>query len=174
MMKLVLKNIILNLSQSLSSHCFTATLWIDGSPSFSVKDEGFAEPMLYERLPSATIELSSLIQHLSPQATDAEPTAHYQFLDDAITAMVDEYILQKKTALQLRYVSFFHGKRLYELNKALASDELAIARLKKSHWWHSDNIILNELPVSEAAALLKQYHFRVLPFDAENENEPFS
>ena len=113
-MKLSLKDIILNLSQSLSSHCFTATLWIDGHKCFDIKDEGFGEPIIYQTLESAHIELNALIEHLNQQSElPSKSKSHYQCLDQCVTALVDEYIQDLKSQHQLRRITFVHSNRLY-------------------------------------------------------------
>ena len=165
-MKLALKNILVNLSQSLSSQCFTATLWVDGHACFEVKDEGFAEPIIYQALATAHIELDTLINDVSQQAcVDAGKKSPYQCLDQAIIRLVDEHQLNTKTTHQLRRITFLQGKRLFELAHGLATDQLAIARLKKSTWWSAENKLLNELPFAEALTLLQQHQFRVASFD---------
>ena len=172
-MQVELKNIVVNLSQSLSSHCFTATLWVDGHPCFDVKDEGYGEPILYYPLASSGIELDMLIDYFSHQSPSISSNKnHYQYLDKAMIALVDRHIMSMKTKHQLRRITFEHGSHLYELADFMTSDELAIARLKKTSWWNVNNHVLNTLPFDEAMMLLYQYQFRVSLYHFDDQQSP--
>ena len=172
-MNLALKNIVVNLGQSLSSHCFTATLWVDGKPTFDVQDEGFGEPMLYTALPTAKLEISDLLKQIQPPVSDKLASqSHYQHLDETITAMVDAHLVTLKTKHQLRRITFVHEQQLYELSNSRARDELAIARLKQSPWWTANHTLVNELPFDEASALLLSYQFRVTGFKLDGSHAP--
>ena len=172
-MELALKNIVINLSQSLSSHCFTATLWINGQPAFDVHDEGFNEPMLYTPLPNASMTLNALLNHIQPPVSAAlSKRSHYQHLDQAVTAMVDAHIVLKKTQHQLRRITFEHKQRLYELSNTRATDELAMARLKQSTWWTARHTVLNELPFEAASARLLAQQFKVLMYKCDRDQAP--
>ena len=103
-MKLALKNIIVNLSQSLSSHCFTATLWVDNKPCFDVKDEGFGEPMQYQSLKNVETKLGEVLESIhqsSPSQTISNN--NYKYLDQTIKALVDEHLAAQKTKYQLSH-----------------------------------------------------------------------
>ena len=182
-MHLALKNIVVNLSQSLSSHCFTATLWVDGQAAFDVQDQGFGEPMLYKSLPNNKVQLRALLQY--SQATVTSPASapisatvaskrHYQHLDQALTAMVDEHLATLKTEHQLRRITFEHQQRLYELSPSRHGDELAVARLKQSPWWTNNHILVNDLPLDKASALLQSYQFKVSAYTWNEGHAPQS
>ena len=175
-MDIALKNIKLNLSQSLSSHCFTATLFIDGKACFDVKDDGFAEPILYYPLLDSHIQLSELLRYMSGQkiacadaasqfASHSQQELSFTELDAASISMVDEHVARQKTEQQLRRVTFLQARQLYQLSNVSSVDELTLARVKKQAWWRSDNVLLNELPLKRAQKLLQALNFRIAIFE---------
>ena len=156
-MKLELKNLKHLASNSEETHCYTATLYVDGKPFAYVSNSGRGEQDRFDRHEKFTGDFYPRLKEVSQWCAGSKPVEifHGLEIEHNIEAWcceeVNRLLAIKECKKRLRKVFFQEGSQLFTLNVAYR-DEL-LPEIKKK--WH-DAIVLNALPFDEAFKIFEE------------------
>lgn len=148
---------------SQETHCFEATLYIDGKKFCQVTNDGHGgcdnyyplngsmkQNELYPKIKAINEELK---KELLPCSWDDSKTLPNS-LEIVVGDLVNAALLLKDVKRQLKKISYVKGDNtadLYEVK--LAPTEANLATVRKSPWWKNDFKVLNEMSIEEVLKL---------------------
>lgn len=153
-MIITLKNIKHAEFSSQETHCFEATVYVDGKRSFIAKNDGHGGCDYYHPVKDNTQQnVNAMIKKINAEL-GKEKTSQYNLdncLEFVVCDLINEYLTDKEIKRVLKKVCCVKNEQLYILNVKPTSDR--IENLKQESWWKPEYKILNEMPIEE----MRQY-----------------
>lgn len=162
-MKFELKGLKYAAFASEDSHCFEATLYIDGKRFCQVSDDGHGgctnyfplkgdlhQNKLYPKIKEINDELK---KELLPCSWDENETIEND-LEIVVGNLVNEALVLKDIKRQLKKISYIKGDNTAEVFEVkLAPTAENLAKVRNNQWWKSSFKVLNEMPIDEVLKL---------------------
>ncbi len=158
-MNITIKNIKHNEHLSEETHCFSATVYIDGKRSFGVKNAGHGGSDDYFALDDKTSnkEVREMLLSVNKELEKTKLTGEYSDLTNdleiVVGDLVNDYLTDKHILKMLKRICYLKDKIVYVSNN-LPTD-LFIERLKTAHWWKPEYKVLNNLPIEDIRKYFK-------------------
>lgn len=156
-MQITLKNLKHIEALSEETHCFSATVYIDGKKAGTVQNAGHGGPNDYH--PWSLAEQLDAYGKTLPKLTGYGMEID-QCADTIIGDLVNAMLAEKHTKQQLnKHILFVEDEAMYQYNIKLAGRtpdqrEFAYAKVREKH---PRAVILNALPLDEAVTLMRKY-----------------
>ena len=160
-MKIELKNIKYFAPHSQETHCFEATVYIDGQRAFGVNNDGWGGPNNYFPVDkkSKQNEIYKKVQAINAELEkeeipigDGNDRTVKKCMEIVVGNLMNKHLAVKEAKKMLKKISYADTKgNLYSLPaKYKPSDELFKA-VKKAKWWKKSFVLLNTLSAEEIA-----------------------
>jgi len=163
-MKIELKNIKYAAFASEETHCFEATVYIDGKKSFGVSNDGHGGCDSYYPVKGGVDHPHNRLAEVDailgleeiPVSWDKDITINNS-LEIVVGDLMNEWLQEKEIKRILKRVCYTKkgAKKgeIYQLSAKFKPTAQTFDQLKKVAWWTPDCVLLNELPLAE----VKQY-----------------
>lgn len=149
-MIITLKNVKQNEALSEETHCFSATVYVDGKKAFGAKNAGHGGETEMYPVKGGTNYVPELLREieleLGKEKVEGYPTLN-NCLDFVVSELVSQWLIDSDIKKALRKITWMAGGVMYEV-KAKPTEE-NIALVKKKDFWNDSNVILNGLPIEE-------------------------
>ena len=164
-MKIELKNIKHAAFASQETHCFEATVYIDGVKSFGVSNDGHGGCDNYYSVkggvdhPHNRVAEVDAILGLEKISVEWSKTVTINnSLEIVIGGLVNDWLQAKEIKNVLKRICYVKPdcKRgeIYRVPAKFKPTADRIAQLKTANWWKPEFVVLNELPIEKAAEYL--------------------
>lgn len=159
-MQISLKNIKYSAFASHDSHCFEATVYVDGKRAFGVENDGHGGPNNYfplnkQQTGKAVQEwIDRIDSELGQQTLQHGDFEISNCLTIEIGERINEWLLRKEARNILRRVTYLRDGQIFRLEAKFKPSPATLEKVKQASWWQDDFILLNELPREEAIAKL--------------------
>ena len=140
-MKIELKNIKYAAFASHDSHCYTATLYVDGQKLCQVSDDGYGGEPSYHGIRGGVSQ-----QDVYKRISEIDS------LDIACCDLLNDWLRKRDFKKQMKKITLISDGNV-QFYKALAPTPENIALVKASPDWNKDDLLLNEMPEGEAFKL---------------------
>jgi len=163
-MKIELKNIKYAAFASEETHCFEATVYIDGKKSFGVSNDGHGGCDSYYPVKGGVDHPHNRLAEVDailgleeiPVSWDKDITINNS-LEIVVGDLMNDYLQEKEIKRLLKRICYVKPDcKKGEYYRAPASRKPTaknIELIKQAPWWNPANVLLNELPLAE----VKQY-----------------
>ncbi len=154
-MKIEIKNVQYSAFASHDSHCFEATVYVDGKRAFTASDQGMGGCIDFyafnDGSPKETRELvDSINKELSTTFCKEFPDLP-MCLEIVIGELVNDFLVMKDLKKSLKKLCYLNEEnKICELAAKHKPTEKNQTDIKNCSWWNDSNILLNELPIDEA------------------------
>lgn len=144
---------------SQETHCFEATVYVDGKRAFIVSNDGHGGCDRYSPLAGSNnhAAVQSLVNTINAEL-GTEIVGEYKLqnsLDLVIGDLVNDKLMEKELTKVLKRVSYVFEGGLYQLPAKHKPSANMFDVVKKATWWNTANILLNELPKDQAMVAFK-------------------
>jgi len=150
-MKFTLKNVKYFASMSEETHCFTATIYVDGKRLSTVKNGGFGGCDDYSDWKA--VEKINVI--LNKEMIKTEYGELENNLELVVGDLLNDWIRireAKKYKKRLGYINEAGEMMLFPVKHKLTDE--SVAALKKVKWWKPSNKVISEMTLEEIAKYL--------------------
>lgn len=157
-MKIEIKNLKHAAFASEETHCFEATVYVDGKRSFVASNDGHGGCDMYHPCNKGQTQkdvdelVKAIDEELGKNTYEYNGMTLNESLEGVVCDLVNKQLVMKDVKRDLKNkIIYFkgEGQGLYEVKLKPTDDN--IARVKKQKWWSDDFILLNSL-APEAAA----------------------
>ena len=159
MYNISIKNLKHSEFASQETHCFDATVYVNGKRAFLVSNQGHGGGNDYRPLDSGlhyqpTRDFVNLInQELSKEILPEYDISND--LDIVIGDLVNDKLVEKDVKRMLKRVTFFDGTHVRQLATKYKPTPDVMERFKNSERWKSSYILLNELSLKDATKIYR-------------------
>jgi len=158
-MNIELKNIKYFAAMSEETHCFTATIYVDGKRTFGVSNRGYGGCDDYEPLGKMTQQqmydkLEEINNELKKETVYFGENNEHSLTNDLelVTGdLMNQYHTDKDIKRTLKKMAYVKDGSIWT-SKALPTPENLVG-IKRAKWWKDEYILLNGLPIEE----IRQY-----------------
>lgn len=159
--KIELKNIKHSAFASEETHCYQATLYVDGKKFATVRNDGHGGCDMVDPLGKVTHEdirkLDATIKKTFPKITDLIPGKELDTdLECLCSELVNAFLSKKEYKKILRRVSYIKDGSIYQMPAKVKPTKENLAEIKRVAPWAKGITFLNELPEEEAFELLRK------------------
>ena len=157
-MEITLKKIKYSAFASHETHCFEATVYVDGKRAFGVENDGHGGlnsyfPLHTKQTGTAIHDWVSRIDgDLGQQIIRHQDFEIKNSLEIEICERMNEWLRRQEAMRILRRVAYLRNGEIYHLATKVKPTPETLARVKQASWWRKDDLLLNELPKEEAIA----------------------
>lgn len=162
-MNITLKSIKYSEFASHETHCFEATVYVDGKRFCTVQNDGSGGPDNFWPLktePGAQVgfykRVKEIEAELAKEKVDVDGTGKYwveNSLEIEVGNRVNEWLNLKEAKKLLKKVAYRKpGGEIFTCNLAPTEDNLA--KVKRQKWWSDDFVMLNTLPIEEVVKIV--------------------
>lgn len=156
-MNITIKNLKHTEFASHETHCFEATLYIDGKPLCKVDNDGNGGSDMYYPLKgndhaSMQKEIDRINAELGKETIEVYDIELPNSLELVVGDLIEEKLQEKAAKKALKRIVYINAEdgTVRQLPTKYKPSEKMFANLKKASWWNAENIILNEIPFDEA------------------------
>ena len=142
-MNITIKNVKHSEFASHETHCFEASIYIDGKRFCSVSNDGHGGCDMYDK---NWKEIELINSELKQEDIDGIPNN----LEMVVGNLVNEWLVNREIKTALRKVCYSKDGEIYTLKASIKPTLENLEKIQKCSWWKADNIILNTLPIAEA------------------------
>jgi len=169
-MEFALKNVKYAAFASEESHCFQATLYIDGKPFCRVSNDGHGGCDDYQKIKGSPDdlygEIKSINKELAKEVIESDfsldDSGTYQLNNDleiVVGGLMNDWHRDNEVKRILRRVSYLDGNELYQFKSGVGKNTAVYDAIKQSDWWKPEYQILNEMSPADAKAKLTEAGF---------------
>lgn len=162
-MNITLKNVKYNEKLSRDSHCYTATLYVDGKKMFGVMEDGWGSYDIetykvkggVEDIASAYAEIDAEIKKTTRESKERDDLGLPPMdncLDFVCCDLVNEFLRDREIKKDLRTITYMNDGEMYGVKLKPTPEN--VARIKQQKWWKDTYIILNTMPIED----VRQYY----------------
>ena len=145
------------------THCFEATIYIDGKIFCIVDNDGHGGSNNYHPLNGKTNykeirqRVESIDKELSKEIIKGNDFDIANCLEITIGNILDDVLLEKETKKLLRRITYL-GKNndIYQLPAKMKPTNELLNKIKHLPWWKPEYIMLNELSFEDAKQYVSQ------------------
>jgi len=156
-MNITLKSVKHSEVQSRDSHCFTATLYIDGKKVFGVMDDGWGGEMDTFAVKGGVKDVGNKYAEIDAVLGKEKCKAPYEDMDNCLEFvvghLVNEFLGDREIKKNLRKITYMVGDEMYEVKAKPTAEN--IARVKAAKWWNPTNVLLNGMPIEDVRQYFK-------------------
>jgi len=156
-MKFELKSVKYFASQSHETHCFQATLYVDGVKTLIVSNDGYGGCDRYDSVKAGQSNPNAIAADLDAKIKAADPSSEFAGLEVVVCELVNEHLVKKEFKKALKRVLFVDEKGVSQLKAQFKPTPDVFQQVKKPPWWKPSYVLLNELPEAKAFELFKQH-----------------
>lgn len=159
-MKIEIKNVKYAAFASEETHCFEATVYINGKRSFIASNDGKGGCNYYHTVNGVSRDIIEQAENFCKNLPliKFEKYELNQDLDVYIGELLNRHLTAKELKRLLKSKVIYQrasDKSIREIAKVKPSPEI-IARVKKQQFWEDDNIVLNEITFDKALDLFME------------------
>lgn len=161
-----LKNVKYAAFSSEETHCFTATLYLNGKRFCTVDNDGRGGPNRYTPFNNYTDnELHDMISEINKELDKIKEPVSWdpnilmgRNLEIVVGELMNDYLTRLQLKRVLKKIAYFDPKDdgVYTMPASRKPTKANLELIKKAKWWNKDNILLNELPADKALEYLKK------------------
>lgn len=159
--KIELKNIKFSEFATRETHCFQATVYVNGDRSFIARNDGQGGCDMYDALPNGkNNETHKLVEEINaelkkekiPCSWDKNETIENS-IDIVIGNLMNDWLRDKDIKKSLKKICYIKNDEIYSLASKHKPTEQNLKMVMKTDWWKPEYIMLNSLPYEEAKKL---------------------
>ena len=159
-MKIEIKNVKHSAFASQETHCFQATVYVDGKRSFTAFNEGFGGCNSYQQFKDGDFkevnaQVSKINEELNKEIIKTSFGEIRNDLDIVIGDLLNEFLAIREVKQQLRSIVYVLDGNLYAMPPKLKPTKENIQRVRDTDWWDEKAVILNELSLEDAIDVYK-------------------
>lgn len=157
-MKITLKNIKHSPFASEETHCFEATVYIDGKRSFIASNNGHGGCDDYHPLNGQNNykEVNDLVNKINAELSKNTYEFHgmtlSENLEGIVCNLVNDWLLEKEVKKNLKKIVLFNGDKISTVNLKPTNENIERVKAQK---WYDGEIIVNSLAFNEAVEIFK-------------------
>lgn len=163
-MNITLKSVKHNERLSRDSHCFSATVYVDGKKMFGVMDDGWGGCMetfavkggvkdVNAKEAEIDAELAKTPRERKPQHDELGLPELDNCLEFVVCDLVNQFLVDRAIKKDLRRITYMVGDEMFEVKLAPTAEN--IKRIKAQKWWNNTNVLLNGMPIEEVRQYFK-------------------
>lgn len=153
-MKIELKNIKYAAFASEETHCYNASLYIDGKKIGTVSNDGHGGCDMFHGDYEAKNKVEAWLKDNGNHDTYHDGSTMFETLEMRCCDLVNEWHRKNEVKKILRRVSYTKGDGIYQLPAKYKPTPEVLAHVKTAKWWTTDCVMLNELSIDEVAQYL--------------------
>ena len=171
-MNIEIKNVKYSSWNSDETHCFKATLYIDGQRRFNVSNRGQGGPNEYNTLENVkiserekiTMVTSSLLYgyikkinaELSKETVQCEDFTLKNSLELVVGKLMNEWLKLREVKKILKKITYIgQNGNVYTLpNAKIKPTKDNLKKIQQASWWKNSYVILNDLPIEKVMAYM--------------------
>jgi len=156
-MNITLKNIKHAAFASEETHCFDATVYVDGKRAFRVSNQGHGGSDMYYPLNDKKTngdvyaQVAEINAELEKEVLQCDGFTVNNSLEIVIGELVNQWLIDKHIKKTLKKLCYLKGDSVYTVNHAPTAQNMA--GIQKATWWKPEYKLLNGLPIEE----IRQY-----------------
>ena len=159
-MKIEIKNIKFSGFATQETHCFQATVYIDGKKSFITSNEGHGGCNDYQPCGKSAdrktvyAQIKAIDEILSKEKVKFGEDDKYEIensLEIVIGNLMNEWLTEKEVKKTLKKITYFRDGNVYTLPAKYKPTPEALESVQKTKWWKKEYILLNLLDIKDAA-----------------------
>lgn len=155
-MQIEIKNLKHFESGSHETHCFTATVYVDGERFCTAENDGRGGPDNYHPIaPKTQQDMRALHEAIKADPAhkwEADGRTFDGSLEIIICGLINDQLADKEVKRVLRRVSYMDGNAIYQCAAKIKPTPENLAMVKRQKWWEPKFVMLNELPFEDAKA----------------------
>lgn len=164
-MNIEIKNVKHSEFASQETHCFQATLYIDGKRFANVSNDGHGgcddvyplNTTRREDIPSWRKRLQVIEAELAKEIVSEYKLENS--LELVVGNLVNKWLQDKEIKTILRRISYIKDGGLYQQPARVKPTPMNLINIKNAPWWKKDNVLLTGKTVEEARADLATINF---------------
>lgn len=150
-MNITLKSIKHNEVLSEETHCFSATVYLNGKKVFGIKNAGHGgEDEIFDVAGGAS-DIDDMYHTINKHLGKEKCQAPYETMDNClefvVADLVNTWLTDKEIKKVLRKIVYMDGNQMRTVSKKPTEENFV--RCKKQSWWNNTNVILNTMPIEE-------------------------
>lgn len=154
-MNIKIKNVKYSEFASEETHCFQATVYIDGKRAFGVKNDGHGGCDDYFPLDGQNgKELWEQIRKINEELGKETISWEHGTLQNNLELVVDDLLVNwlkqgdaRKLLRKIAYIG--EDGKTFTLSAKVKPTESNLAAVQKASWWKKDYVLLNNMPIEE-------------------------
>lgn len=151
-MNITLKNIHHNERMSEETHCFDATVYVDGKRMFAVSNHGHGGENRYHQVKGGVENVYDVVRELDAELGKEKCPPPYEMLDNCLEIvigdLVNQWLTDREIKRVLKKVCYVKDGAVY-VGKHKSTPE-HVAGYKNASWFKEKNcIMLNDMPIEE-------------------------
>ncbi len=150
-MNITLKNIKHSEFASQETHCFEATVYVDGKRSFIAKNDGHGGDDYYYPINGETMQdVHNKVDIINAEL--GKEKVKYNLdncLEFVVSDLINEWLRDKEIKKILKKVAYVRGTDLYTLPAKYKPTTEMLKKMKQQDWWKPEYKLLNEMPIEE-------------------------
>jgi hypothetical protein len=158
--KIQIKNIKHSEFSSHETHCFEATVYINGKRSFIASNQGQGGCNNYHGLKandSVYDQVKKINAELGKEKIDCYGSTISNDLDIVIGDLLNDYLVEKDAKKLVKKVCYIgNDGNIYSMPTKIKPTEAVLAAIKKQKWWKKSYVLLNEMPIEKVVEYLKK------------------
>lgn len=157
-MNITLKSVKYNNALSRDSHCFSATVYVDGKKVFGIMDDGWGGDMEPFKVKGGVEDLWATYKAIDAELKKeprVQTEKHIELglpvldncLEFIVCDLVNDFLRDREIKKSLRRITYMVGDEMFEVKLSPTADN--IKRIKAQKWWDNTNVLLNGMPIEE-------------------------
>jgi len=157
-MNITLKSIKHSAFASQETHCFEATVYVDGKRAFKVSNQGHGGCDLHSPVTGQThSEVNSMVDEINAElGKEMVGDDDWEVANDlniVVSDLVNQWLADKEIKKVLKKVAYIKDNELYVMKARFKPNAQTLELVKKASWWTPEHKLLNGLPIEE----IRQY-----------------
>ena len=163
-MEITLKNVKHSEFASQETHCFEATVYVDGKRSFIVSNDGHGgcdsyrpinNKKTYSQVNDEVANIDECLALNREPHTFGGTCSITHSLEIEIGDLVNDWLFGKDFKKTMKKVAFIKDGAIHTLKGSIKPTLEILAKVKNTPWWKPEYILLNDLREKEAFARFK-------------------
>jgi hypothetical protein len=154
-MNITLKNIKHSETFSEETHCFTATVYLDGKPAFGVKNDGHGGSNMYYSVPNGTNHVHALVEDIDKELGKEKVLSGFDdvppmdnCLEFVVGELIDNWLIDKEIKRCLKKICYVKEGSVYTTKTPATA--AAVDAYKAAPWFKEKKcIMLNDLVLAD-------------------------
>lgn len=159
-MKITIKNIKYSAFASEETHCFQATVYVDGKRAFGVKNDGHGGPDDYfsvDDRPMSDIwkQIKAIDAEVGKETYEFHGTTLKRSLEGKVCELVNEWHRMREAKKTLKKIAYIgKGGAVYTLPAKYKPTEKNLEGVQQAKWWRKSYQLLNTMPIEKVMELM--------------------
>lgn len=159
-MKIEIKNIKYAAFASHETHCFSATVYVDGKRSFTVDNDGRGACNSYyplnDKRTSASVydQIIEIDRELEKDILDCDGFSVPNSLDIVIGDLMNKHLELKEARRILKKITYVKNGDMYQLPTSAKPTPENLKKVELFSWWKKEYVLLNTLTLEEVTTYL--------------------